>query len=75
MSEANTPVGSMDRRVAIQPSMPGYMAWNVAASVRESLEVYSRPPNSGTRASSPRRNSDSPALIGKSTQTSQPAMG
>lgn len=40
MSEANTPVGSMARRVAIQASIWGYIAWNVSAEVRLlSLEV------------------------------------
>ena len=51
------------------------LATMFAASVRESLDVYRRPPNSRTRASSWVRKSDRPALMGKSTQTFQPAMG
>ena len=63
------------RRSAIHSSMRGYMAWKVSAVVRESLAVYSRPPNSSTRRSSSLRNSLSPGLIGKSTQTFQPGIG
>jgi hypothetical protein len=39
MSEMNTPVGSILRRLAIHESICGYMAWKFCAEVRESLAV------------------------------------
>lgn len=63
------------RRTAIHSSMRGYMAWKVSALVRESLAVYTRPPNCRTRLSSSLRNLLTPGLLGKSIATFQPAIG
>jgi hypothetical protein len=37
MSDAKTPVGSMDRRVSSQPGRPGYIRWKFSAVVRDSF--------------------------------------
>ena len=75
MSETKTPVGSTLRRTAIHSSMRGYMVWKLSALTRESLAVYTLPPNSITRASSSLRNSLTPGRLGKSIATFQPAIG
>ena len=76
MSEANTPSGSTARRVAIHESICGYMAGKVAAlgarvlgGVEPTADLEDPRVESGEELVRARR------LIGKSTQTFQPAIG